>query len=1433
MSIERRDSRSASPQRKQSYRNPTNTKILLMNEFKLTLLTLLSLVLSASGSIVSANFTSAVDVPLTAASFVAAGNDVKISLGYAPTTGTNLTVVNNTGLGFISGHFTNLAQGQSVALTYNNITYRFVANYYGGTGNDLVLHWANVKAYAWGENGYGQCGNNSTTSSSVPVAVTMTGVLNGRTVVAIAAGQSYSLALCADGTLAAWGMNDRGQLGNGSGSNSSLPVSITTSGALSGKVVVAIAAGATHSLALCTDGTLTAWGYNGSGALGSGSNSDSSLPVAVDTSGVLSGRIVVAIAACNGHSLALCSDGTLAAWGSDGAGGLGNVPVAVTTSGALSGRTVVAIAAGNDHNLAVCSDGTLVAWGQNSSGQLGNSGTPSNVPVAVTTSGVFSGKAVIAVAAGYSHSLGLCADGTLAAWGSNDFGQLGNNSTTTSNEPVAVTASGVLNGKTVVAIAGGSQQGRALCSEGSLTAWGRNYYGQLGNNSTSNSMVPVAVSTSSLGEREKFIDLAKGSSANHAMALAAVPISNDSSLSSLESVSGTLSPTFAPGTTTYTASIPNAETTVTVTPTVSDAKSTVTVNGTSVGTGTASAAIPFTAETITIVVTAEDRTTKSYTIALVRQSLISTLSSLTMSSGMLSPTFSSATYAYTAGVTNGTAVLTITPTASAATATIRVNGTVVASGTASAEIPLVVGPNTFTVVVTAEDPLFATSYTITVTRPSSVATLTALAVSSGTLSPVFASATTSYTASVPYPITSVTVAATVSNANATIRVNGTAVPSGAASAAISLSGGPNVLSIVITAQDGITTKSYTVVVTRQIPVQANFTSASMIAVTAGSYSATDKMVILSLDFVPPVGTPLTIVKNTGLGFITGRFTNLAQGGVVTLPYNNNTYRFVANYNGGSGNDLVLQWADNRAFTWGSNSLGQLGNNGSASSSVPVAVTNTAVLADQSLLAVATGSAHSLALCADGTIAAWGNNTYGQLGDNTTSNSNVPVAVVGSGALSGKIVVAIATGFNHSLALCSDGSVVAWGFCSSGQLGNGGTTSRSVPVAIPKTGALSGKTVVAIAAGYNHSLARCADGTVVAWGNNAYGQLGNNSTINSNVPVAITNSGDLSGRTVVSLVGGSDHSIGLCSDGSLVAWGRNNYGQLGNDSTTNSSIPVVVDASDVLAGKAIVAIASGGWHNLALCSDGTLAAFGRNNSGQLGNSGTTDSSVPVTVITSGALFGKTVTAIGGSNAHSLALCADGTLAAWGSNNNGQLGIGNTNTSNTPVVVSTSTLGAGERFSGLAVGSSASHVLAIVAQPPPQNQPFAVWQATFFPDPADQANPAISGELATPVGEGITNLMKYALGLNPWVCGSTDLPTQARQDGYLTLTYRKSKQATDVTYTVLAADSLTNADWIPATTILSQADEGSHWLITIRDNVPIAAQPLRFMRLRVSR
>ena len=436
---------------------------------------------AASAATVTATYDASTDVPVTADGYAATDNNVNFTLNFAPQTGTELMVVRNTGLNFISGTFTNLAHGQTVTLGYAGVNYQFVANYYGGTGNDLVLVWKDTKAWAWGSNVDGQLGNITTTNSSVPVAVLQSsGALVGKTVIATAVGVSHSLALCSDGTLAAWGYNGYGQLGNTT-TSSSVPVAVRqSSGVLSGRTVVAIAAGAHHNLALCSDGTLASWGDNANGQLGNNTLTFSNVPVAV-----------------------------------------------LQSSGLLTGKTVVAMAAGAYHNLALCSDGTLAAWGRNSSGQLGNNSTTNNsAPVAVRqSSGLLAGKTVVALAAGYFHSLALCSDGTLAAWGANTSGQLGNNTTTNSSVPVAVLqSSGLLAGKTVVALAAGDSHNLALCSDDTLAAWGSNSYGQFGTTTTTNSSVPVAVSTTALAPGERLTRVVSSAVAGHTLALMAIPI---------------------------------------------------------------------------------------------------------------------------------------------------------------------------------------------------------------------------------------------------------------------------------------------------------------------------------------------------------------------------------------------------------------------------------------------------------------------------------------------------------------------------------------------------------------------------------------------------------------------------------------------------------------------------------------------------------------------------------------------------------------------------------------------------------------------------------------------------------------------------------------------------------------------------------------------
>ncbi|WP_190237050.1 cadherin-like beta sandwich domain-containing protein [Allorhizobium terrae] len=358
--------------------------------------------------------------------------------------------------------------------------------------------------------------------------------------------------------------------------------------------------------------------------------------------------------------------------------------------------------------------------------------------------------------------------------------------------------------------------------------------------------------------------------------------------------SGTLSPSFTPSGVSYTATVSNATTTVTVTPTVAESNATVKINGTAVASGSASTPISLSvgANPITVVVTAQDgTTTKSYTVSVTRASSTdATLSNLTLSSGTLSPGFAPGTLSYIASVTNATTSLTVTPTVTDSTATVKVNGTAVTSGSASGSISLSVGANPITVRVTAQDGTTIKDYTITVTRASTDATLASLTLSSGTLSPSFTPSGVSYTATVSNATTSVTVTPTVAESNATVKVNGTAVASGSVSGSISLAVGPNTITVRVTAQDGTTVKDYTITVTRA-STDATLASLTLSSGTLSpsftpsgvSYTATVSNATTSVTVTPTVAESNATVKVNGTAVASG-----SVSGSISLAVGPNT-----------------------------------------------------------------------------------------------------------------------------------------------------------------------------------------------------------------------------------------------------------------------------------------------------------------------------------------------------------------------------------------------------------------------------------------------------------------------------------------------------------------------------------------------------------------
>ncbi|MCA0379970.1 MAG: hypothetical protein LCH36_11140 [Actinobacteria bacterium] len=319
--------------------------------------------------------------------------------------------------------------------------------------------------------------------------------------------------------------------------------------------------------------------------------------------------------------------------------------------------------------------------------------------------------------------------------------------------------------------------------------------------------------------------------------------------------------------------------------------------------------------------------------------------------------------------------------------------------------------------------------------------------------------------------------------------------------------------------------------------------------------------------------------------------------------------------------------------------------------------------------ISAGSGHSLAISADGNTYAWGDNQHGQLGDGTSSNRYAPVLVQ---APAGVTFTSIDGGGIHSLAIGSDGNTYAWGDNRYGQLGDGTSSNRYAPVLVQTP---VGVTFTSISAGYYYSLAIGSDGNTYAWGDNSKGQLGDGTTTNRNVPALVQAP---AGVTFTSVSAGYESSLALGSDGNTYAWGNNGSGLLGDGTTTNRNVPVLVQAP---AGVTFTSVTTGLSASGAIGSDGNTYAWGPGSRGQLGNGTYNSSNVPVQVQ---APAGVTFISLGAGSSHFVAIGSDGNTYAWGWNGNsyGQLGDGGVNlNSNVPILV---LVPAGVNFTSISAG-----------------------------------------------------------------------------------------------------------------------------------------------------
>jgi len=1095
---------------------------------------------------------------------------------------------------------------------------------------------AQGRLWAWGNPGNARTGLGVV---DAPPVVTQVG--GDSDWILASAGSNFSMGIRDDGSLWAWGSNVNARTGLGFVSPPDDPTLVPTR-VVGSNDWVYVSAGGSHAMGIqentAGERTLWAWGQNANGRTGLGTTDGDTLnPTQV---GNYTDWLAVSVG--NTHSVGIRA-GRLYAWGQNANGRTGLDTTDVNT---LNPTQVgdyedwVRVSAGNQHTLGIRANGTLWAWGNSANGRLGIAGASGDI---TEPTQVQPGTTWAYVSASNLHTLGICTDGRLYAWGSNLEGRTGLGETA-GNTLVPTRVGHQADWVSVSAFAtpGGmdtqANHTLGIRANGTFWGWGNNDSSRVGDNSYDQRNAPVQIHLVGGGQPPLtggvlilLQDIVQYSDIFPGTTLTA--------WTEFLGGTGAINLQWQRGHATFT-DIPGA-TDETFTLRLEDVGYRIRLVATRTGYAghvvSASTALVQLRQLTGRVYITEDGTDVGNR-AIFPGTLLTAYTAHLSGTGAISLQWQRghATFTDIPGETGTT--YTVRPEDAGYRIRLAATRYGYAGHIASDPTAAVLVLMNHILAGLADQGEMPAGITY-----GHLATLSVLGVDAANQAAVF-DALRTILAAAPAPadldgLRALTDAALLHIATPAIAAGDHANRGSAVTAIVAAAA--NQTAALAWAADGTS-----VTVTLGVySLTIEFAHGLYMVWTVSIYPATGQTTALDIEFCcPPDLTADDITITEGTGAVTP--------GTLT----------------GTGGTRRLAVTTTR---WGDVEIA-IGGTGQTARVTGRAITPEMIGGEKGGPMIVAGGSHTMAIRGDGTLWAWGSNETGRTGIGSTSGNTPTPVHVGNATQQEWIWAYVSAGTSHSMGIREDGTLWAWGSNMFGQLGDGSTTTHAVPVPVGSPAQIEDTNWrwAHVAAGSNHAIGIRTDGTLWAWGDQSNGRLGNGLTAGGTVTVPIQIQEGTRWIYATASGVGIDvgvHTVGIREDGTLWAWGGNNFGQLGIGTATVQATPIRVGTTQEHFDLRWVSVSASGNRTMGIQDDGTLWGWGNNPNGSATGDGTTTARNTPTRVGTATQRDWLWASVSAGNQHTVGIREDGTLWAWGNNSSGRLGDGTTTARNTPVQV----------------------------------------------------------------------------------------------------------------------------------------------------------------------